>query len=329
VFFVGAGISAGAGLPAWTCLLRALALEAGIADEEWTRMSRLPEVDQAAVIASTLRDGDQTIGEYIAAHYGERETYGLGHALLAGLPVDEFVTTNYDALLEEACAAAGRPVAALPYELPSEERPRWLLKMHGSISHPDEIVLTRDDYLRFQSQRGALAGIVQALLVTRRMAFVGFSLTDDNFYRIAYDVREAIRRPPTGGPAGPFGVAITPYRAATQAVWKRDLDCVVIDDAAEEYQPEQGRVIEIALDELGRLATTGRAHLLDASYAQVLDADDRHVAARLRDLACELAAVSDDGVAWPEFRRLVADLGWRPHGDREPPHRRGGRRRAH
>src|SRR3712207_8779016 len=35
-------------------------------------------------------------------------------------------------------------------------------------------------------------GMVQALLITRHMLFVGFSLTDDNFHRIAYDVRSAL-----------------------------------------------------------------------------------------------------------------------------------------
>lgn len=68
--------------------------------------------------------------------------------LLAGLPVAEFATTNYDALFERACAAAGRPAAVLPYE-PVMGHTRWLLKMHGSIDHPHDIVLTREDHLRY------------------------------------------------------------------------------------------------------------------------------------------------------------------------------------
>ena len=57
--------------------------------------------------------------------------------------------------------------------------------VHGCISKPESIVLTRQDYLRYSDTNAALAGIVQSMLITSRMLFVGFSLADDNFYRIA------------------------------------------------------------------------------------------------------------------------------------------------
>lgn len=49
-------------------------------------------------------------------------------------------------------------------------------KLHGSVDRPQVIGLSREDYLAFPEPRGALAGIVQALLITGRMLFVGFSL---------------------------------------------------------------------------------------------------------------------------------------------------------
>jgi hypothetical protein len=42
--------------------------------------------------------------------------------------------------------------------------------------------------MRYSTNRSALSGIVQSLLITRHMLFVGFSLKDDNFHRII-DVR--------------------------------------------------------------------------------------------------------------------------------------------
>ena len=42
-------------------------------------------------------------------------------------------------------------------------------------------------------ERGALSGIVQALLITKHMLFVGFSLTDDAFHQIAETVRRALQ----------------------------------------------------------------------------------------------------------------------------------------
>jgi hypothetical protein len=40
-----------------------------------------------------------------------------------------------------------------------------------------------EDYLRYESRRAALAGIVQSLLITKHMLFIGFGLQDDNFHR--------------------------------------------------------------------------------------------------------------------------------------------------
>ena len=72
-------------------------------------------------------------------------------------------------------------------------------------------VLTRGDYLRYADRRAALAGIVQALLITREMLFVGFSLKDENFFRIADDVRKAVGG--DGSSARKFG---TPSKTEVQ-----------------------------------------------------------------------------------------------------------------
>jgi len=90
-------------------------------------------------------------------------------------------------MYELACRSIGVDLAVLPYS-PASNTDRWLLKLHGCVSHPDDIVLTREHYMRYQTRRSALSGIVQSLLITRHMLFVGFSLRDDNFHRIV-DVR--------------------------------------------------------------------------------------------------------------------------------------------
>src|SRR5262249_8070865 len=143
-------------------------------------LANLGELDRAAVIARRLPKG-LSVGEAVAQLIAdEARRHALGHALLARMPVDEVVTTNYDDLFARAGTAAGRPCAVLPGGA-IRRGERWILKMHGTVQRPETIVLTRADYLRFQETRSALAGIVQALLLTRHMLFVGFSLHDDNF----------------------------------------------------------------------------------------------------------------------------------------------------
>jgi len=79
------------------------------------------------------------------------ELHGLPHALLANLPVKEVVTTNYDTLFEQAHGGENKPLTVLPYE-PSNKEEKWLLKLHGCTDHPADIVLTRQDYLRFSER---------------------------------------------------------------------------------------------------------------------------------------------------------------------------------
>ncbi|HKB37873.1 MAG TPA: SIR2 family protein, partial [Gemmataceae bacterium] len=192
VLFLGAGVSQAAGLPSWSDLLKELA---GADLASHLDFRTLSPLDQARVVQARLPK-DSTLGQAVASRLGATH-YSLAHALLAALPTMEAVTTNYDTLFEAASAAIRRRVDVLPYQAARGGR-RWLLKLHGCVSRPGDIVLTREDYLRYDTSRAALAGLVQGLLITRHMLFVGFSLVDDNFHRIADAVRRAVKREPFG-----------------------------------------------------------------------------------------------------------------------------------
>ena len=94
------------------------------------------------------------------------EYFSLNHTLLANLPVKESVTTNYDVLFENASNVPyfGQKLSVLPYDR-RESHEKWLLKMHGCVNHPSDIVLTRSDYIRYSEKRAALAGIVQVYFI--------------------------------------------------------------------------------------------------------------------------------------------------------------------
>ena len=66
--------------------------------------------------------------------------------ILAALPVREVITTNYDRLFEDAWKQSDPDgLSVLPGKIQPNTR-RWLLKMHGCVSDPDRIVLTRSSY---------------------------------------------------------------------------------------------------------------------------------------------------------------------------------------
>ncbi len=306
VVFFGAGVSQAAGLPSWSELLADLARErAAATPADIAALASLGELDRAALVQRRL--GAQKLGPIVAAHLTARSSRSaLPHGLLAGLPVDELVTTNYDDLYERASRAADRDVTVLPSGTTLRGE-RWLLKMHGCVTRPDGIVLTREDYLRFQENRSALAGIVQALLLTRHMLFVGFSFHDDNFHRIAHAVRDARRQ--GGAPATTrFGttLVVAPNPLAEE-LWKDDVEWLSF--AASGDTAAQARDVEIFLDRLGCKAATATGHLGDKRYEALLSDGELEVKALIEALPARASAAAKATPAWREVERLLERLG--------------------
>ena len=305
VLFVGAGVSASAGLPLWPELLMRLAAAAGFDEEQRHAMRSLHLLDQAGLIQSRLEQQQQSLNQLVLNELQARR-YGLSHALLACLPVTQTVTTNYDQLFEDASAAAGRPVAVLPSD-PTREHSRWLLKLHGSIDDPTGIVLTRQDVLRYAERRAALAGIVQALLITHRMLFVGFSMSDENFHRIADDVRRSLGPPSADDHA--FGTTLLLRRDALLAeLWGRDVNVVAVAEGDCAYLAAARR-LEVFLDCLLTYASDNSAHLLDPDFEGLLSDDEVRLKQALQDL--ERASQGHDFPIWRPVQELLDRYGGR------------------
>jgi SIR2-like domain len=307
VLFTGAGTGIPAGLPDWNGLLRDLAGADLFEDPELANLSAL---DKAAIIERRL--GRTGLLDAIAdAVITDR--YAIGHALLANLPIGEAATLNYDELLETAARDAGRPLAVLPYERPGAGYSGWLLKMHGCVRQDrrSDIVLTRADYLSLNQHRAALTGLLQAMLVTRHMMFVGFGLGDEHFHAVIHDVRRALRN--SGGTGSePFGTAITlrPQRAA-ELVWAEDLQLLTMggDDAS--------RRLEIFLDWLANESDQGWQHVLDDSFQSVLEGPEVELRKHLESLI-SVRSVLEPGGAWPAVVAMLSRFGWQDDGTPAP-----------
>jgi hypothetical protein len=309
VLFVGAGVGAGAGLPMWHELLERIAVETGVPVSELPAFDTLDPLDRARVLQGRLqRQGVSLRQRIVEIFTGARPS--LSHTLLASLPVNEIATTNYDQLFERASEGTQRPVAVLPYES-AGVHPRWLLKMHGCISRPDDIVLTRDDYMRYGERRAALAGIVQALLVTRHILFVGFSLNDDNFHRLVHDVRQALGASAGREPAE-FGTALLLVQQTfLRELWAGEVRLVpMLDQLADpSSRSVAARHLEVFLDLVVMLATSSAAHLLDPTFDGALTDDERHIRGALVSLRLGLPGSARQSPAWRRVQRFLAGLG--------------------
>jgi hypothetical protein len=216
--FVGAGVSIGSGLPSWFGLLHIIEdrftptgdpSERTIGDKtKWDPVLMAEELDTMCK-QQTDRNGMRLpLKQRVCAYLADNgHNPGLLLCLLMSLPFHSIVTQNYDNLIEKACKrwnvalryAPGdasntkRNLSVIPYR-PRRNAQYWLLKMHGCVSVPDDIILTKADYDSYptSSRSQALDGLVQASLLTKHLLFVGFSLTDPNYLRIIDQVRDAL-----------------------------------------------------------------------------------------------------------------------------------------
>ncbi|MDO3634464.1 SIR2 family protein [Mycolicibacterium arseniciresistens] len=305
VLFLGSGVSAGAGLPTWAQLLDDLAAVAGLGKDARRRLQEKDARDYATLIERRMAERQLKFRDQIATEL-KAQCYSLQHGLLASLPSNEAVTTNFDTLFEVAAQTGKRKLAVLPDD-PRDSGGRWLLKMHGSIDDPQRIVMTRSDFLDMPRQYGALLGLVQGLLLMRHMVFVGYSLKDEDFQELIYEVRAA-----RGGTAG-RGTVLTLFRdELDEELWSHDMEVVSMVDNWSGDKPVveyAARQLEMFLDLVGYLSTTCSAFFLDETYKELVGGrGEESLRQTLRELVASTADAELGSVGY-EVRAFLATLG--------------------
>lgn len=191
--FIGAGISIPSGAPSWGQLLDDLAEKAGLSDVEKEQIQKLGYLDQPTIFAEEIgASWKQDVVDIIKS----AGRYTPAHALLKSLRAPA-VTTNYDTLYEAAAISCGDKIPQLPWDSREVAKlgtasTRSLLKLHGCADHPDSVILSREDYMRYTDKYQALRGRLQGMFLTTEMLFCGFSMTDDNVHKIIDDCRKVL-----------------------------------------------------------------------------------------------------------------------------------------
>ncbi|MBV9491421.1 MAG: SIR2 family protein [Verrucomicrobia bacterium] len=238
--FIGAGLARRAGYPDWRNLLEEVALELGLEIEQENDLAGVAQYSVNRAAGKRHR-----LWRLVTESFPPRPVAPEPYRILARLPLRHIWTTNYDSLVEVAWRAERKilDVKSRNYDVGIDNP--WahatLYKMHGSVDHPREVVVAKDDYELYRRVRPAFLQLLAAHLVSRQVLFLGFSFTDPNLMLLFASIREALQRESPGH----FAIVARPkpvphptrqdkVNAIRHALWMEDLkrygiQCVEID----------------------------------------------------------------------------------------------------
>ncbi|MBW1910674.1 MAG: SIR2 family protein [Deltaproteobacteria bacterium] len=216
LLLVGTGSSAVMGYDTWDMLLLKLERLACECGDGFTVNSSSREdspLDYVREIKKHIEERNGDLNEYHKVLYKEfsprQPRFNDFHRTLVHLPFKGILTTNYDTVLEAALGArnpnqahdnslvidegGGQRVSEFLLSLDFDIFPKRIAHLHGRFDHPQSIILCLDDYVRSYGLRPTENGgrlkeaapswslhrkILWAILSTRRVVFIGFSMKD-------------------------------------------------------------------------------------------------------------------------------------------------------
>lgn len=175
VVFVGAGVSASAGVPAWKELIEKFKGE--LPDE----MFDLGDVLKTAQAYKELRGDVEYLKEIKKILKYEQTSCNQIHDAIMQLNPCHIITTNYDDLLEQSALRNNKQyyVVSKDAQLPANQGEKMLIKMHGDFDEGN-IVLTENDYFDYSRNFPLIRSFLLSLFCTKVVLFVGFSFNDIN-----------------------------------------------------------------------------------------------------------------------------------------------------
>ena len=177
--FAGAGLSVASGYVDWKRLLEPLC-----------KQMRLDNNKDLTEIAQYYKNqyGRQGLNDIVFNEFAKVPKNNENVTWLAKLPIKEYWTTNYDDIIEKEIQKRGKVVETIinqeSFKYHDPRREVVIYKMHGDKRYPDDVVLTKEDYQKYDDKRKLFTRLLSVELVRRTFVFIGFSFNDPNLERI-------------------------------------------------------------------------------------------------------------------------------------------------
>ncbi|RCU42833.1 hypothetical protein EIZ47_08405 [Chryseobacterium lacus] len=176
--FAGAGMSIPAGFVNWTDLMSEIATDLGL---DLNLEKDLVSIAQFHVNENQNRT---KINRKILEEFTEDVSETDNHRIVARLPVSSIWTTNYDQLIEKSFEKEYK-VIDVKYTndqllTTKPKRDIVIYKMHGDVSHPNDAILTKEQYEHYYQTHEPFINALSGELTTKTFLFIGFSFNDPN-----------------------------------------------------------------------------------------------------------------------------------------------------
>lgn len=186
--FAGAGLSVASGHVNWAGLVKDFAEELGLDVSK--------EIDLIALVQYHLNanaNNRHQLNQKIANEFHHGKEPNENHRILAKLPIGTYWTTNYDKLIEKALETQNKIVDIKYVEkhlsTSIHGRKAVVYKMHGDVDHPDDAILSKDDYEKYYKSHPTFLNALAGDLVSKTFLFLGFSFTDPNLEFVLSRIR--------------------------------------------------------------------------------------------------------------------------------------------
>lgn len=230
--FIGSGFSLKAGGPSSDLLKKAIAHEF---PKGYKRgLSGMPLDDVAQEFVRYHRNDRSALLRVLEKQFSFRKKDLSDHQALARIPhFSRIFTTNYDTLLEDTYGERIN-VVRCSEDCVNDLKEVNLYKIHGDLTCPDQLVITRNDYddlLSTEKNRAVWNKVFDAFVSTD-VLFIGYSLDDTNVQRVLKAVSDAV------GAKRRRVFLIAPNLSAVKIDELSRWDVVCFDAYAEEFLSE-------------------------------------------------------------------------------------------
>ena len=182
VLWAGAGLSLYAGLPSGA-RLREILYE-GLTPLEKEEVRKNSDLSHLTDEICKLKGNRNYIIKVLTSTFTKDFSSTETHKIISKIPhFRNIITTNYDRLFENAYGNKLNLIFSDNHTPYIDDKKVNLFKIHGDLSDPDSIIITKSDYNRFfenDTEQNTIWNIIKGIVATKSILFIGYNLEDSN-----------------------------------------------------------------------------------------------------------------------------------------------------